>query len=137
MQRRRLAAATVLAAALVLSAQTAKSPKPSTKKTTTSAKRKAAAKSKSKRPVTRARAKTKAKTKAAPRARGQMRPTSERYKQIEQALAARGYLNEEPNGKWGAPAVEALRAFQADQQLPPTGKLDALSLIQLGLGAKQ
>jgi peptidoglycan hydrolase-like protein with peptidoglycan-binding domain len=133
MYRRRLAAAAVLAAALVLSAQTAKAPNASSKKATTAAKRKAATKSKSKRPVTRARAKTK----AAPRARGQVRPTSERYKQIEQALAARGYLNEEPNGRWGAPAVEALRAFQSDQQLPPTGKLDALSLIQLGLGPKQ
>jgi len=66
-----------------------------------------------------------------------MRPTPERYKQIEQALAARGYLLEEPLGKWGAPSVAALRAFQADNQLPPTGRLDAQSLIQLGLGPRQ
>jgi peptidoglycan hydrolase-like protein with peptidoglycan-binding domain len=136
--RIRLAAAAFLAAALVLAAQTAKSPKatkPASGKAATTTKRKAPAKSK--RPVTRARAKAKSKPKTPPRPRGQMRPTAERYKQIEQALAARGYLNEEPDGKWRPPAVEALRAFQADHQLPPTGKLDALSLIQLGLGPKQ
>jgi peptidoglycan hydrolase-like protein with peptidoglycan-binding domain len=62
-----------------------------------------------------------------------LRPTNERYKEIETALASRGYLGEEPSGKWGSGSVEALRAFQADHQLPPTGKLGSLSLIQLGL----
>jgi len=84
-------------------------------------------------------AKARAKSTAArpPRPRGQLRPTNERYKEIETALASRGYLGEEPSGKWGSGSVEALRAFQADHQLPPTGKLDSLSLIQLGLGTKQ
>ncbi len=74
------------------------------------------------------------KTVVAPR--GQQRPTPERYKQIEEALAARGYLHEEATGKWGPNSVEALRSFQADHQLPPTGRLDALSLTQLGLGSQ-
>ena len=74
------------------------------------------------------------KTKKAATPRGQQRPTPERYKQIEEALAARGYLLEEPTGKWSPGAVEALRNFQADHELPPTGRLDAQSLIQLGLG---
>ena len=104
----------------------------STTKRSTTAKGKSAAKSR--RPL----AKGKSKSKRAPaRARGQLRPTSERYKQIEQALAAKGYLGEEPSGKWGPGSVEALRAFQSDHQLPPTGKLDALSLTQLGLGPRQ
>lgn len=68
---------------------------------------------------------------------GQQRPTPERYKQIEEALAARGYLQEEPTGKWDSNSVEALRAFQADHELPPTGRLDARSLIELGLGPPQ
>lgn len=66
--------------------------------------------------------------------RGQQRPTTERYKEIEEALAARGYLLEEPTGKWGTSSVEALRSFQADHDLPSTGRIDALSLTQLGLG---
>ena len=57
---------------------------------------------------------------AAPR--GQQHPTPERYKQIEEVLAARGYLQEEPTGKWGPNSVAALRSFQADHQLPPTGR---------------
>lgn len=77
------------------------------------------------------------KTRRAAAPRGQMHPTAERYKQIEEALAARGYLHDSPSGKWGPGSVEALRSFQADHQLPPTGKLDALSLEQLGLGPAQ
>ena len=69
--------------------------------------------------------------------RGQQRPTPERYKQIEEALASHGYLHEDPSGKWGPGSVDALRSFQADHQLPPTGRLDARSLIQLGLGPAQ
>ena len=77
------------------------------------------------------------KSKKAAGPRGQLRPTPERYKQIEEALAARGYLSEEPNGKWTPASVDALRSFQNDHDLPPTGRLDALSLIALGLGPKQ
>lgn len=103
------------------------------KAATSASKRKPPAKSKRQT----AKAKAKSKTTARARSRGQTRPTPERYKQIEQALAARGYLTEEPTGKWGPASVEALRSFQSDNQLPPTGKLDALSLIQLGLGPAQ
>lgn len=146
--RIRVAFAAALAVALPLAviAQTvpkvykgsSKSSKSGTKRKGT-AKRKGAAKSKTaakgKRTV--AQARPKSKTTAPPRPRGQQRPSNERYKEIETALASRGYLGEEPSGKWGPGSVEALRAFQADHQLPPTGKLDSLSLIQLGLGPKQ
>ena len=117
-------AATVVVWLTVYSAgQTSSTPQetPKTKKST--------AKKKS----TKSRGKT-SKSKKAAGPRGQQHPTPERYKQIEEALAARGYLQEEPTGKWGPNAVAALRSFQADYQLPPTGRLDAQSLIQLGLG---
>jgi outer membrane biosynthesis protein TonB len=65
---------------------------------------------------------------------GQQRPTPERYKEIEAALYERGYLTASPTGQWSAASVEALRRFQADQELPSTGRLDSLSLIRLGLG---
>lgn len=67
----------------------------------------------------------------------QQAPTQERYKEIQQALASKGYLQGEPNGEWGMESQEALKKFQADQNLTPDGKLNSLSLIALGLGPKR
>ena len=67
----------------------------------------------------------------------QRAPTPERYKEIQQALAARGYLKSEPDGSWSTPSVDALKRFQQDQNLQPTGRVDSLSLIALGLGPKR
>jgi len=80
-----------------------------------------------------------AKAKGAPVRRpvGQQRPTAERYKEIETALHERGYLTESPTGQWASSSVDALRRFQADQDLPVTGHLDSLSLIRLGLGPQR
>ena len=80
-------------------------------------------------------AKRKGKSAARPAAR-QLTPTPERYKEIQQALAKKGYLKSEPNGVWGADSTEALRQFQTDQKLAPSGKINASSLIALGLGPK-
>jgi hypothetical protein len=80
---------------------------------------------------------SKSKSKRAATPRGQQRPTAERYKEIEEALVSRGYLQEEPTGKWSPNAVEALRSFQADHDLPPTGRIDSQSLMQLGLGPRE
>ena len=67
----------------------------------------------------------------------QQAPTPDRYKEIQQALASKGYLHTEPNGEWGAESTEALKRFQADQNLTPDGKLNSLSLIAMGLGPKR
>ncbi len=64
-------------------------------------------------------------------------PTPERYQQIQQALASRGYFQGEANGTWNSDSVDALKRFQADQNLPPDGKLTSLSLIAMGLGPKR
>jgi murein L,D-transpeptidase YcbB/YkuD len=64
----------------------------------------------------------------------QMKPTRERYREIEQALASRGYFNGEPRGDWTAESIEALKRFQADQRLDADGRIDSMSLIALGLG---
>lgn len=66
----------------------------------------------------------------------QLTPTPDRYKEIQQALADKGYLKSEPNGVWDADSTEALQKFQIDQKLAPTGKITASSLIGLGLGPK-
>lgn len=66
----------------------------------------------------------------------QSHPDAERYQQIQQALADRGYFKGDVNGKWGDDSVDALKRFQADQKLDNDGKINSLTLIGLGLGPK-
>jgi hypothetical protein len=68
----------------------------------------------------------------------QLAPTPQRYKEIQAALAAKGYLKpEDANGAWNQASVEALKKFQAGQNLDSTGKINSLSLIALGLGPRR
>lgn len=67
----------------------------------------------------------------------QQAPTPDRYKEIQQALASKGYFKGEANGQWGADSADALKRFQSDQNLMPDGKINSLSLIALGLGPKR
>jgi peptidoglycan hydrolase-like protein with peptidoglycan-binding domain len=89
-------------------------------------------------------AKTAASTKLAakkapprPRYYAQLQPAPERYKEIQQALADKGYFSGTPDGVWGASSMDALKRFQHDQNLSEDGKVDSLSLIALGLGPKR
>jgi len=66
----------------------------------------------------------------------QQHPDSERLGQIQKALAAKGYFKGDPNGAWNAESVAALKRFQMDRNLAADGKINALSLIGLGLGPK-
>jgi len=67
----------------------------------------------------------------------QLAPTPERYKEIQGALVAKGYLKaEDANGSWNQASVDALKKFQFEQNLESTGKINSLSLIALGLGPK-
>lgn len=66
----------------------------------------------------------------------QMAPTPDRYREIQDALAARGYLKTPSSGVWDADSMDAMQRFQKDQNLEPTGKLTARSLTALGLGSK-
>jgi peptidoglycan hydrolase-like protein with peptidoglycan-binding domain len=69
------------------------------------------------------------------RERGQKAPTPDRISEIQQALAKDGSYKGTPNGKWDESSQDALRKFQESHGLNPTGKLDAKSLQQLGLGS--
>jgi peptidoglycan hydrolase-like protein with peptidoglycan-binding domain len=69
------------------------------------------------------------------RERGQKAPAPDRISEIQQALAKDGSYTRTPNGKWDDSTQEALRKFQESHGLNPTGKLDARSLQQLGLGS--
>jgi hypothetical protein len=79
--------------------------------------------------------------KAAPRTTWRNRqaaPTAERYKEIQDALAAKGFLSQEDaTGVWGSNSAAALKKFQAAQNIGSSGKIDSLSLIALGLGPKR
>ncbi len=67
---------------------------------------------------------------------GQRAPTADRVSEIQQALAKDGSFAGTANGKWDDSTVEAMKKFQAGHGLNPTGKLDARTLNQLGLGSK-
>ncbi len=74
--------------------------------------------------------------KQAVRPRAQQKPAPERYAEIQQALIGRGFLNSPADGKWNDSSAVALKKFQESQKLAATGRIDALSLIRLGLGPK-
>ncbi len=74
--------------------------------------------------------------KRAPRPRAQKAPTPDRIREIQTALAQNGFYEGEPNGKWDARSVQAMKKYQAANGLTATGKLDAKSLQKLGLGSE-
>jgi len=67
----------------------------------------------------------------------QAAPTPDRYREIQAALITKGYLQpDDATGKWDETSIEAMKRFQAEQNLDSTGKINSLSLIALGLGPK-
>jgi peptidoglycan hydrolase-like protein with peptidoglycan-binding domain len=70
------------------------------------------------------------------RERGQKAPAPDRISEIQQALAKDGSFEGKPNGKWDDSTVEAMKKFQESHGLNATGKLDAKTLQQLGLGSQ-
>ena len=70
------------------------------------------------------------------RDRGQKAPTPDRIAEIQSALARENAYQGEPNGKWDAATIGAMKRFQSANGLDPTGKIDALTLQKLGLGSE-
>ncbi len=64
-------------------------------------------------------------------------PSADRYREIQQALIDKGFLQGAATGSWDARSVEALNRYKQTQNLKPDGRIDALSLIGLGLGPKR
>src|ERR1022692_1745845 len=65
----------------------------------------------------------------------QMSPTPDRYREIQGALASKGFLKpEDATGTWNQTSSDALKKFQTEQNLESSGKINSLSLIALGLG---
>ena len=105
--------------------------KPATQKTTPGTARKSTTSRKHS-----SKAGSKAASRKVPR---QQQPAPDRIREIQQALKDHGYPVE-ASGVWDAATVEALKKFQADQNidnLSGRGKLDSLTLIALGLGPKR
>ena len=67
----------------------------------------------------------------------QRAPTRARYKEIQTALAKRGYNPGPIDGRWGSKTSAALKRFEKGHGLRADGKLDCLSLIILGLGPER
>jgi peptidoglycan hydrolase-like protein with peptidoglycan-binding domain len=68
--------------------------------------------------------------------RTQTAPTPSRISEIQDALSKEGAYQGQPNGKWDATTVDAMKQFQNDHGLTPSGKIDALTLQKLGLGSQ-
>jgi peptidoglycan hydrolase-like protein with peptidoglycan-binding domain len=66
----------------------------------------------------------------------QAAPTSERFREIQEALISKGYLQGPANGLWDQNSIDAMKKFQQDQKLDATGKITSRALISLGLGPK-
>ena len=71
------------------------------------------------------------------RYRGPQSPSPDRLREIQQALQSNGYSEVEPNGKWDNASASAMKRFQEEHDIKPNGKINALSLIALGLGPKR
>ncbi|SPE32223.1 Peptidoglycan-binding domain 1 protein [Candidatus Sulfopaludibacter sp. SbA3] len=134
-----------LAVAMAALAYAADTPTPAKKATAkkapvSKAPAKGASTTASKKPLTFAAARSKNGKKAPPRTtwrNRQMAPTPERYKEIQDALVAKGYLKpEDVGGGWNQNSMDALKRFQSEQNIDSSGKINSLSLIALGLGPK-
>ncbi len=116
---------------------THKSSQVKSKHTTTAASRKSSGSHKSSKKRTASSRKGKRrKVASTPKRSFQRNPTPERYKEIQEALIAKGYLKGPATGAWDSDSIEAIKRFQTDQKLDADGKLEALTLIALGLGPK-
>ena len=106
------------------------SPPPANKTAASTTKTSAAKKGAAKKPV--------AKRPAVTWRNRQTVPSSDRYREIQNALASRGFLSpEQATGSWNQTSTDALRRFQEEQNLEASGKVNSLSLIALGLGPKR
>lgn len=79
--------------------------------------------------------KVSSKSKRKPKVKGQTVPTPDRIKEIQTALRKDGSYEGEPTGKWDAATTAAMEKYQDKNGLSPTGKIDAVTLNKLGLGA--
>jgi peptidoglycan hydrolase-like protein with peptidoglycan-binding domain len=114
----------ILGAVLIVSAAPVVSAARSTAAAQSSAKKKKSTSSKNK-----------SKKKSKPTAHGQKAPTSDRIREIQTALNREGVLSGEPTGKWDDTTIGAMKKYQENHGLNPTGKIDAGTLNKMGLGS--
>jgi hypothetical protein len=62
-------------------------------------------------------------------------PSPNRIDQIQQALARSGFYTGDPSGRLDSQTVDAMKSFQQAHGISPTGKIDATTLQDLGLGS--
>ena len=71
------------------------------------------------------------------KSQGQHGITTDRTRQIQEALIQQHYLDGEPSGVWDTQTQEACRKFQADNGWQSKVLPDSRALIKLGLGPDQ
>ena len=109
--------------------------KASAKKTTA---KKSASKSPARKTASKSGGKSSPRRKAVTWRNRQTAPTPDRYRQIQSALAAKGYLSpQDATGVWNQTSIDALKKFQREQNIDSSGKINSLSIIALGLGPKR
>jgi hypothetical protein len=96
--------------------------------------KKSTAQAKKKAPARKAPARRKSVARRAPAPSNQRTPSKERYAEIQEALSKAGFYQGDADGVWKQDSIEALKDFQDASGFEPTGKIDARSLIKLGLG---
>ncbi len=120
-----------------LEAATKRPSKPEQSGSSTHTSQKSAAKSaSSKSSRTKKTGKSSAHGKSSKKTKGQAAPSADRIAEIQSALARKGAYTGEPSGKWDDSTIEAMRKFQDQNGLKPTGRLDAPTLQKLGLGSE-
>ena len=67
----------------------------------------------------------------------QNQPSSGRYREIQEALISKGFLEGPSTGQWDSKSIDAFKRFERSQNLTEDGKLDSLALIALGLGPQR
>ena len=63
-----------------------------------------------------------------------LKPSSDRITEIQEALIREGYLKQEATGKWDDSTRTAMRQYQQANGFATTGLPDSKSLMKLGLG---
>lgn len=71
----------------------------------------------------------------APEQAGEVEPSNDVVRAVQEALKEKGHYNGQIDGNWGAETQAALKAFQQSSGLEATGQLDEETKEKLGMSS--